>query len=70
MKERAAKEIGIQFIQQKLPNDISQHDLVRKVKDLNDNYHVHGIIVQMPLPSHIDEGAVVEAIDPRKDVDG
>ncbi|KAI9273875.1 formate--tetrahydrofolate ligase-domain-containing protein [Helicostylum pulchrum] len=70
MKQKAAKEIGIQFIQEKLSETISQADLVRKVKELNDNYYVHGIIVQMPLPSHIDEGLVVEAIDPKKDVDG
>lgn len=70
MKEKAAHEIGIAFICKKLPESISQVELIREVKQLNDNSSVHGIIVQMPLPSHIDEGSVIEAIDPRKDVDG
>jgi methylenetetrahydrofolate dehydrogenase (NADP+)/methenyltetrahydrofolate cyclohydrolase/formyltetrahydrofolate synthetase len=70
MKEKAAHEIGIAFIHKKLPESISQIELLREVKQLNDSSSVHGIIVQMPLPSHIDEGSVIEAIDPRKDVDG
>lgn len=70
MKEKAAQEIGILFIHEKLPGEISETALIRKVKQLNDDYKVHGIIVQMPLPEHINEGLVIEAIDPRKDVDG
>ncbi|CAO3654453.1 unnamed protein product [Mucor hiemalis] len=70
MKEKAAGEIGIRFIHEKLPGDITQTELIRRVKQLNDDYSVHGIIVQMPLPGHIDEGLVIETIDPRKDVDG
>ncbi|KAI7881761.1 FTHFS-domain-containing protein [Lichtheimia hyalospora FSU 10163] len=70
MKERAAKEAGIEFSLQKLPESISQSELLQKVKELNDDYRIHGILVQMPLPSHIDEAAVVEAIDYQKDVDG
>ncbi|KAK4517891.1 Histone acetyltransferase [Mucor velutinosus] len=70
MKAKAAQEVGIEFEHVKLGQDISQSELLRKVKQLNDDSTVHGILVQMPLPSHIDEGLVIETIDPRKDVDG
>ncbi|KAF7725240.1 tetrahydrofolate synthase [Apophysomyces ossiformis] len=70
MKDKAAAETGIQTTMEKLPECISQAELLQKVKSLNDDYRVHGILVQMPLPSHIDETAVIEAIDYRKDVDG
>ncbi|KAI7851995.1 formate--tetrahydrofolate ligase-domain-containing protein [Circinella umbellata] len=70
MKERAAKEAGIDFTLQKLPETVSQAELLEKVRALNDDYRIHGILVQMPLPSHIDEASVVEAIDYQKDVDG
>ncbi|GAN00692.1 FTHFS-domain-containing protein [Mucor ambiguus] len=70
MKAKAAQEVGIEFDHVKLGQDISQSELLRKVKQLNDDNTVHGILVQMPLPSHIDEGLVIETIDPRKDVDG
>ncbi|KAG2198291.1 hypothetical protein INT46_010946 [Mucor plumbeus] len=70
MKAKAAQEVGIEFDHVKLPEDISGSDLLRKVKHLNDDNKVHGILVQMPLPPHIDEGLVIETIDPRKDVDG
>ncbi|KAI8065892.1 formate--tetrahydrofolate ligase-domain-containing protein [Gongronella butleri] len=70
MKDRAAKEAGIAITTEKLPESITQNELLIKVKQLNDDWRIHGILVQMPLPSHIDETAVVEAIDYRKDVDG
>ncbi|KAI8367593.1 formate--tetrahydrofolate ligase-domain-containing protein [Radiomyces spectabilis] len=70
MKNRAAQEAGIQFTHLKLPETITQSELLRKVKELNDDYRVHGILVQMPLPAHLDEAEVVEAIDYQKDVDG
>lgn len=70
MKAKAAQEVGIEFDHVKLSEDISEADLLRKVKHLNDDNKVHGILVQMPLPSHINEGLVIETIDPRKDVDG
>ncbi|OBZ80673.1 Bifunctional protein FolD 2, partial [Choanephora cucurbitarum] len=70
MKDKAAKETGISITMEKLPESISQSELLRKVKQLNNDYRIHGILVQMPLPSHIDEAAVIEAIDYQKDVDG
>ncbi|ORX46483.1 FTHFS-domain-containing protein [Hesseltinella vesiculosa] len=70
MKDKAAKEAGIAITTEKLPESISQNELLSRVKQLNDDWRIHGILVQMPLPSHIDESAVIEAIDYRKDVDG
>lgn len=63
-------QTGILFTHENLPESITQAELLRKVKELNNRHDVHGILVQMPLPKHIDEGAVVEAIDYQKDVDG
>lgn len=55
---------------EKLPESVSQSELLRKVQQLNNDYKVHGILVQMPLPDHISEAAVIEAISYQKDVDG
>jgi methylenetetrahydrofolate dehydrogenase (NADP+)/methenyltetrahydrofolate cyclohydrolase len=60
----------MQSFEFKLPTDTTQDDLMAKVAALNANPEVHGILVQMPLPAHLDENAVVNAIDPDKDVDG
>ncbi|KAF7725149.1 tetrahydrofolate synthase [Apophysomyces ossiformis] len=70
MKQKAAEETGFIFTHERLPQTISQVELLRRVKELNDDEKVHGILVQMPLPDHLDEAAVVEMIDYRKDVDG
>jgi methylenetetrahydrofolate dehydrogenase (NADP+)/methenyltetrahydrofolate cyclohydrolase len=61
---------GMQSFEFKLPAQISQDDLLMQVAALNANPAVHGILVQMPLPGHLDETVVVNAIDPNKDVDG
>ena len=52
------------------PSDITQEVLVSKIYELNKNSQFHGILVQLPLPNHIDEDAIINAIDPKKDVDG
>ncbi|CAG8528162.1 2535_t:CDS:10 [Acaulospora colombiana] len=69
-KEKAAKEAGIEFSIQKREESITQQELLNSVRELNDNPLVHGILVQLPLPDHIDEKRVTEAINPKKDVDG
>ena len=69
-KGRAATEAGIMARDVRLPADASQDELLEKVAELNEDHRVHGMIVQLPLPSHVDEHVVTEAIDPRKDVDG
>ncbi|CAG8507321.1 2821_t:CDS:10, partial [Scutellospora calospora] len=69
-KEQAAKEAGINFILQKKDESITADELLRLVRELNHDPSVHGVLVQLPLPEHINERYVLEAIDPKKDVDG
>ncbi len=70
MKNRVAGEMGIHSRQHTLPAGTSQEELLGLVTGLNADPQIHGILVQLPLPGHIDEGAVIETIDPAKDVDG
>jgi len=69
-KVKACEEVGIRSIKQALDSDVTQADLLQAIDDLNQDVAVHGILVQLPLPHHIDENAVIERIDPAKDVDG
>lgn len=69
-KKKACAEVGIRSIGRELPGDISQEDLLAVVQELNADPEVDGILVQLPLPKHIDEEAILAAIDIRKDVDG
>jgi methylenetetrahydrofolate dehydrogenase (NADP+) / methenyltetrahydrofolate cyclohydrolase len=69
-KERACAEAGMFSDDRRLPPDISQSDLLAEVGRMNADPRIHGILVQLPLPRHIDEKAVINAITPAKDVDG
>ena len=69
-KAKATVEVGMQSFEHKLPADISEQQLMDVVDALNANDAVDGILVQLPLPPHIDEQAVLLRIDPAKDVDG
>ena len=69
-KERACKQLGIVSYAHRLGADTSEADLLALVAQLNADPRVHGILVQLPLPKQIDEGKVIAAIDPKKDVDG
>lgn len=69
-KEKAARESGIETKTVRLPDDCNQEELLRQLKDLNASPDYHGVLVQLPLPPHIDTMAVVDAISPEKDVDG
>jgi len=69
-KGKACEKIGINSSQHTLAADISEEDLLRLVEELNHSDEVNGILVQLPLPKHIDENKVLYAIDPNKDVDG
>ncbi|MFW5981910.1 MAG: bifunctional methylenetetrahydrofolate dehydrogenase/methenyltetrahydrofolate cyclohydrolase FolD [Halanaerobiaceae bacterium] len=69
-KERAANEIGIKSRVLKRSADITQEELIQLIKDLNQDKEVDGILVQLPLPNHINEEIIIETIDPGKDVDG
>lgn len=69
-KGRMAKECGFSSIQHTLPAETTQHDLLELVATLNADRSIHGILVQLPLPSHLDSDAVIQSILPEKDVDG
>lgn len=69
-KKKACAYIGIESLSYELEETISQEVLLELIADLNQNEKVNGILVQLPLPKHIDENAVIEAIAPAKDVDG
>ena len=70
MKHRDCEQIGVRSIRRDLPADISQEDLLRVLDELNADPDCTGYIVQLPLPKHLDENAVLEHIDPGKDADG
>jgi methylenetetrahydrofolate dehydrogenase (NADP+)/methenyltetrahydrofolate cyclohydrolase len=69
-KGRACEEAGIHSVTIRLPADTSQEELIAQVDALNEDAAIHGILVQMPLPRHIDADAVIRCIRPDKDVDG
>ncbi len=69
-KVKRAKEAGMGSIEHRLGTETTQGDLNRLIEQLNHDPQVHGILVQLPLPPHLDEEAVIGAIDPAKDVDG
>ncbi|WP_174613766.1 bifunctional methylenetetrahydrofolate dehydrogenase/methenyltetrahydrofolate cyclohydrolase FolD [Virgibacillus ihumii] len=69
-KEKASYETGISSELIELPASTTEEELLKQIDDLNQNNAVHGILVQLPLPSHIHEQHIIEAIDPEKDVDG
>lgn len=69
-KARTAKKLGIKSDTITMPDSITQEELLAKIYELNADEDVNGILVQLPLPDQIDEQAIIEAIDPEKDVDG
>jgi len=69
-KERACEDLGIYSDDNRLSADISQEELMQKVKDMNNDPKINGILVQLPLPRHLNEAEVLLSIDPNKDVDG
>ncbi len=69
-KERMTREVGMRSLAHRLPGDVSEERLLALVDELDCDPAVHGILVQLPLPAHIDAAKVIAAIDPVKDVDG
>ena len=69
-KERACERIGIYSDDNRLSADTSEAELLNKIDQMNQDPRIHGILVQLPLPKHIDESTILLAIDPAKDVDG
>lgn len=69
-KKKACAYIGIESLSYELPEETTQEELLSLIAELNARKDVNGILVQLPLPGHIEEDAVIRAIDPKKDVDG
>jgi 5,10-methylene-tetrahydrofolate dehydrogenase/Methenyl tetrahydrofolate cyclohydrolase len=69
-KDKMCRELGLHSVKLELPASTTQTDLLGRVKELNADPIIHGILVQSPPPAHIDEAAIVRALDPCKDVDG
>lgn len=69
-KKRAAESCGFHSIQHTLADDTSQNEVLQLISELNDDDAIHGVLVQLPLPRHLDELAITQAIEPSKDVDG
>ncbi|HOE75452.1 MAG TPA: bifunctional methylenetetrahydrofolate dehydrogenase/methenyltetrahydrofolate cyclohydrolase FolD [Rectinema sp.] len=69
-KEKACAEIGMKSFETRMAENTSEEALLERIAECNRDPNVHGILVQLPLPRHIDEHRVIEAIDPNKDVDG
>ena len=69
-KVKACEQVGIHSVMEKYDASLSQDELLARVQALNQDKHIHGILVQLPLPAHIDAQKVIEAIAPEKDVDG
>ena len=69
-KEKTARDLGMHSVKRELPRETTQAQILAVVRELNADPAIHGILVQSPPPKHIDERAIVEALDPRKDVDG
>ena len=70
LKEKAAREIGIEFFKHDFPDDVSEAEILSLINKLNSDEKVHGIIVQLPLPKGINSNKIISKITPKKDVDG
>lgn len=70
MKAKACEKVGFYSITHNMPDSISQDEIIATIEMMNDNPRIDGILVQLPLPKHIDTDKILEVIDPKKDVDG
>ncbi|MCM3765217.1 bifunctional methylenetetrahydrofolate dehydrogenase/methenyltetrahydrofolate cyclohydrolase FolD [Neobacillus niacini] len=69
-KQKTCQELGMHSLLIEMAEEVSEQELLSRINELNDDPKIHGILVQLPLPKHIDETKVIEAISPFKDVDG
>nr|CAG8590872.1 14795_t:CDS:10 [Entrophospora candida] len=69
-KQKAAQEVGIKYTLCKKDENITENELLKIISEYNSNSSIHGILVQLPLPNHIDQKTITESVDPNKDVDG
>jgi len=70
LKEKACQETGIHFEKYLFFYNTLEKEIIEKIQALNKNPNIHGIVIQLPLPRHLDEARIIEQIDWRKDVDG
>ena len=70
LKQKAATSVGIRATDHRLPAETTQEELLALIADLNADDTVDGLLVQLPLPDHLDEAVAIEAVDPAKDIDG
>lgn len=70
MKAKACEKVGFYSITHNMPDSISQDEIIATIEMMNNNPRIDGILVQLPLPKHVDTDAILEVIDPKKDVDG
>ncbi|HOI84190.1 MAG TPA: tetrahydrofolate dehydrogenase/cyclohydrolase catalytic domain-containing protein, partial [Campylobacterales bacterium] len=70
MKAKACKEVGIYSVTHEMPDTVTEADILSTIQMINENPKIHGLLVQLPLPSHVDSTKILEAIAPSKDVDG
>lgn len=69
-KVKACEEAGMHSLLERLPADLSEEQLLKRIQELNEDKSIHGILVQLPLPKHLNSHLVIESIAPEKDVDG
>lgn len=69
-KEKACEQVGIESVRIDLADDVTQEEILAKIEELNKDASINGLIVQLPLPPHIDYPKILKAVDPYKDVDG
>lgn len=70
MKKRACEGIGIHYEEHIFPERVKQEEVIKRIRELNDDERIHGILVQLPLPPHLDDDLILEMVSPKKDVDG
>ncbi|MCD4839945.1 MULTISPECIES: bifunctional methylenetetrahydrofolate dehydrogenase/methenyltetrahydrofolate cyclohydrolase FolD [Neobacillus] len=69
-KQKTCQELGMNSVLIEMPEEVSEDELLSRIEELNHDPQIHGILVQLPLPAHINETKVIESISPNKDVDG
>jgi methylenetetrahydrofolate dehydrogenase (NADP+)/methenyltetrahydrofolate cyclohydrolase len=69
-KQKVSQSLGFYSIEEKLPENVSENELLKLIEKYNKDPKIHGILVQLPLPKHINERKIINAINPKKDVDG
>jgi len=70
LKGKSAEKVGIDFCKIEMGEDATEEDVLKAISKLNNDPKINGIIVQLPLPEHLDKVKIIQAIDPEKDVDG